>query len=112
VNDDSVDLAKEFDLNLICLDAGCVIPDVFKCDLREVAAPVSSDDTAKQCAEDGVAEFQPEVETFVGQLPHTVNRVDSIRLTKDLLKTDSQMVIKSVGISVGQIYFTFHYVLM
>ena len=99
MNDDSIDLAKEFHLDFICLDAWCVVPDVFKSHLREVAAPVSGNEASKQCAEDGVAKFQPKVEAFVCQLPYTVNGMYGIRLTKDLLKADLDKIKIKIDIS-------------
>ena len=54
----------------------------------EAAGPAAAQDDAGQGGGDHVTHPLPEVETFVGVSPHTVNTVGAVGLGEDLLEID------------------------
>ena len=69
----------------------CDKPDVLKGNAGEHAAPVCCNTAATQGGGNDVAELLPELKALEGAVPHKVQTVDAIGLSKDLLKGDLWM---------------------
>jgi len=79
----------------------CDVPDMIKCDVGELASPLSGDTDTKAGCQDFVQKTLPALEAFVWELPYTVNTVCAIGFC-DHIKEGGRLdvIIDVVGITV------------
>jgi len=101
--DHSIDLSRWVKVELVGTDHWCDVPNMLECYTREVTTPTTGNEDTTESSSNDITKCFPEVETFVRELPYTVDTMCVIRLTNQLLITHLQVIVKIVWISVSQI---------
>lgn len=99
----AVDLLNASAVELQHLEARGDVPDVDEGDTGKVAAPLHGDADAAEKSVDVVAETLAAVEALVGVAPHAVHGANSLGLRQDIFKSDLQMVVDIVGVTVDEV---------
>jgi len=90
-------------LDLHDLEVGGDVPDMDEGDLSELMTPLHGNADTVEQGEDHVVQMLAAVEASVRVLPDAVDGPHSLRLSKDILEGDLQVVVDVVGIAVDKV---------
>lgn len=90
---ESVQFLHEPTIQLQDLEARSYVPDVDEGDIGELTTPFRSQADSAACRHDDVTNRFPQRETFVGELPHTVQTSDSLGFGQNILKCYLQQIM-------------------
>jgi len=71
----SIDLSRWVKVELVGPDPWCDVPNMLECYTCEVTTPSTGNEDTTECSSDNITKCLPEVETFVRELPYTVDAV-------------------------------------
>jgi len=103
VHTQAVQLLQTSAVDLQHLEERRDVPDVDEGHLAQLGAPLHGDADAIEEREEPVGVLLAQVEAHVGALPHAVNGVRALGLSKHIFERDLEVVVDVVGIAVDEI---------